>query len=97
MKYKWMKPTKKMHKHIVETANGDLEVGYPIIYFCKLDEDGHVEEYGYVDEIYNQLGGNVVILKGFNSGIKTVFKVMPYYWKRCRFYASFYDLMQHAA
>lgn len=97
MKYKWMKPTRKMHKHIVETANGEFEIGYPIVYFCKLDEKGQVEEYGYVDEIYNQLGGNVVILRGFESGIKNVFKVTPYYWRRCRFYSSFYDMMQHAA
>lgn len=97
MKYKWMKPTRKIHKHIVNTAHGDLEVGYPVIYFCRFGNKGEVLEYGYVDEIYNQLGGNVVILDGFDSGIRNVFKVMPHYWKHCRFYSSFYDMMQHAA
>ena len=97
MKHKWMKPTRKMHKHIVETDHGNYEVGYPIVYFCKYDSAGNVEAFGYIDEIYNKLGGNVVLLEGFDSGIKNVYKVTPYYWKTCRFYSSLYDLIQNAA
>ncbi len=97
MKYKWLKPTKKMHTHTAETSNGEFEVGCPIIYFCKLDSDGHIEEFGYVDEIYSQLGGNVVILEGFDGGIKNVFQVIPYYWRKCRFYSSLYEMVHDAA